>query len=394
MSIQRRPKKGQPLPDGWKKPKWVVRYRDPAGKEHSRTFTTEKAAKDFDRDQARLLARNEWVDTDHAPTLGDLWPTWAALATTPGTRAVRDRVGKNLGDMAGMKITDLRPTILRQWQTHLREGRPWVTGCTGLAPNTISSWWTQLSGCLHMAVTDEMLLVNPCTKIPGPGTGTGPVEPRTLPTTQQVRDTIERLDATGRDTLTTMIILALSTGMRPAEVGGLRWQNVDRKAGTIHVIEQTTQHPAKGSSGWAPPKTKSSRRIVPVPSETMNRLREHRLRHPADAGDAMFRTATGLLWTSDRIKHALDMVADGWTFHALRHVFATRMLSSGRSVKAVQRVLGHSSASTTMDTYWHFLPEEEDLVRGSASELVRDVCGMEPGGLTVRPVGGENGNPV
>lgn len=288
------------------------------------------------------------------------------MATTEGTKAVRERVGKNLGELATTKITDLRPTQLRTWQALLKAGRPWVKGCGGLSLNTRTSWWTQLSGCLHMAVTDEMLIVNPCSKVSGPGAGSDPVDPRTRPTIAQIRDAVQHADDTGRDTIATMINLAVSTGMPPGEVGGLRWKNVDRQAGVIHVTEQTVQCPAKDSDGWGPLKTRSSRRKIPVPPETMNRLRRYRLKHPADAGDAMFRTPTGRLWSSDRINHAIiNLVGKGeWGFHALRHVYATSQLSQGRSTKAVQKALGHASASTTKDTYWHVLPDEEDLRRG------------------------------
>ena len=380
MSIQRRPKEGKPATG---KVRWVVRYYDPSGKERYKSFSSKKAAVAHEQEQRRLLRRDEWVDDDNAPTLEELWPLWEDTATTEGTRRVRHLVGENLGDLATTQITKIRPTQLRTWQTLLRDGRPWVRGDTGLAQNTRISWWTQLSGCLHMAVTDELLLVNPCSKVAGPGAGVEPVAPRTLPTIEQIRDAVALADSTGRDTLATMIVLAVSTGMRPGEVGGLRWRNVDREAGTIHVVEQTLQRPKKGAPGIGPVKTKASRRVVPVPTEVMARLLRHRLAHPADAGDVMFRTATGRLWASDRINHAVkNLTGDGWGFHALRHVFATTMLSQGRSIKAVQKVLRHASAGTTIDTYWHFLPDEEELVRGSAGGLVRAIYGQPDGGAS------------
>lgn len=159
---------------------------------------------------------------------------------------------------------------------------------------------------------------------------------------------------------------------------GLRWRNVDREAGVIHVLEQTAQRPAPGDDGWSPLKTRASRRVVPVPPEVMARLLRHRLMHPADPGDAMFRTPTGLLWRTDRFNQAVSSVSreGGWSPHALRHLFATTMLAQGRSIKAVQKTLGHASAATTIDTYWHVLPDEEELLRGSASDLVRAICGQ------------------
>ncbi|MFP4016451.1 MAG: tyrosine-type recombinase/integrase, partial [Halanaerobiales bacterium] len=40
-------------------------------------------------------------------------------------------------------------------------------------------------------------------------------------------------------------------------------------------------------------------------------------------------------------------------FHSLRHTFATLSLEAGVSIKAIQDILGHSTISTTMDTYSH-----------------------------------------
>lgn len=37
----------------------------------------------------------------------------------------------------------------------------------------------------------------------------------------------------------------------------------------------------------------------------------------------------------------------------LRHTYATRLLRQGVSMEAVQRLLGHASPATTLDTYGH-----------------------------------------
>ncbi|HZB82491.1 MAG TPA: tyrosine-type recombinase/integrase, partial [Rubrobacteraceae bacterium] len=45
------------------------------------------------------------------------------------------------------------------------------------------------------------------------------------------------------------------------------------------------------------------------------------------------------------------------TFHALRHSFATLMLSGREHPKVVQEMLGHSRINTTLDFYSHVLPD-------------------------------------
>ncbi|MEQ7297242.1 tyrosine-type recombinase/integrase [Enterococcus avium] len=42
---------------------------------------------------------------------------------------------------------------------------------------------------------------------------------------------------------------------------------------------------------------------------------------------------------------------DNFSFHSLRHTFATRCLENGVDVASISRLLGHSSVKMTLDTY-------------------------------------------
>lgn len=64
-------------------------------------------------------------------------------------------------------------------------------------------------------------------------------------------------------------------------------------------------------------------------------------------------------------------------FHDLRHLYASHLIRQGRGVKAVQEMLGHVSAATTLNTYTHLWSDEWDLVREAAGDLVRDLSGDE-----------------
>jgi integrase len=44
-----------------------------------------------------------------------------------------------------------------------------------------------------------------------------------------------------------------------------------------------------------------------------------------------------------------------FTFHSLRHTFATTLFARGQHPKVVQSLLGHSSITQTMDTYSHLI---------------------------------------
>lgn len=57
-------------------------------------------------------------------------------------------------------------------------------------------------------------------------------------------------------------------------------------------------------------------------------------------------------------------------FHALRHTFATLMLSGNVNPKIVQEILGHARISETMDTYSHFLPDMQEEAVGKLQTIL------------------------
>ena len=56
----------------------------------------------------------------------------------------------------------------------------------------------------------------------------------------------------------------------------------------------------------------------------------------------------------------------------LRHTAASLMIRQGASVKAVQRQLGHATASITLDTYGHLFPDELDALAGRLEDARTD----------------------
>ncbi|MDK6437119.1 hypothetical protein, partial [Lactobacillus crispatus] len=87
------------------KTRWVARYRDPAGKEHSRTFETRREATTFLAEQEHAIHAGTWVNPDQAAiTVQKLAEAWANQAGTDGTKRVRQLLVKNLGDMGAMPV--------------------------------------------------------------------------------------------------------------------------------------------------------------------------------------------------------------------------------------------------------------------------------------------------
>jgi integrase len=65
-----------------------------------------------------------------------------------------------------------------------------------------------------------------------------------------------------------------------------------------------------------------------------------------------------------------DAELSGIKLHDLRHFFASGPIAEGYDVVTVQRALGHSKPTTTLNTYAHLWPTAEDRTRKAAQNLI------------------------
>jgi integrase len=61
--------------------------------------------------------------------------------------------------------------------------------------------------------------------------------------------------------------------------------------------------------------------------------------------------------------------------HDLRHFYASGLIAARRDVVTVQRALGHSSTTVTLNTYAHLWPSAQDRTRTAAARLLAEVVG-------------------
>lgn len=164
-----------------------------------------------------------------------------------------------------------------------------------------------------------------------------------------------------------MFCFALQTGMRFGELAGLQWDDIDYKNRTIHVQRSAYR---KNSSEYFinPPKTMAGDRYIPITNtamEILNRLRKKRREHiiSFDLHKFIFLNKNDNIMKLDDCDTALRTIADRnnierFSMHTLRHTFATRCIEAGMKPKILQKILGHSQISMTLDLYVHASPEE------------------------------------
>jgi integrase len=124
---------------------------------------------------------------------------------------------------------------------------------------------------------------------------------------------------------------------------------------------------------FGPPKNKASRRSVRLNRTAAAALRAHRTRQNEERiaapewwdGDLVFPNRVGKSMDPNNLYHReykpilqrAGLAEHGFTFHALRHTFATALFARGEHPKKVQSLLGHSSITQTMDTYSHLIDD-------------------------------------
>ena len=192
------------------------------------------------------------------------------------------------------------------------------------------------------------------------------VEPeRTALTVDQAR---ALLAAIRGDRLEAAYILAVALGLRQSEVLGLRWSDIDFDPAALQV-ERTLQR-ANRQYQFFPPKSRTSRRAIPLAEPVIAALREHRIRQLEERlraggawqgeqwGDLVFCDELGRPLAGTHVTRRLRkllVAADlpAMRYHDLRHGVASVMTALGVPPRVVMEVLGHAQISTTMEVYTH-----------------------------------------
>lgn len=278
-------------------------------------------------------------------------------STASEYRRLASMVGEELGSLP---LSEVTPEDVEAWVTDL--SKTW-------APMTVRKALILLRSAYTQAVERDVVNKNPTRTVRGPK-----LEQR-KPNALDERGRAKLAGFIALDPSTSLNVsyaLALYLGMREAEICGLQWRYVDLDNKQIH-IEKVIGHEKDRKGAQAhylkAPKTRGSRRTLPIPSTLLGALKERRascLEAALKMGlciDDMFVTGkddgTFMLthYLSSKWKNTADVLeligTEGVrpTFHDLRHTYATAAITNGVDVKTVSAILGHSNAAMTLNIY-------------------------------------------
>ena len=170
----------------------------------------------------------------------------------------------------------------------------------------------------------------------------------------------------------TLIRSAAFLGLRQGELFGLHPDNLDLANRRVRVVEQLLGNvtpPVRGDV-----KTKTSKRVVTIPSLLIPELQEQLDQRASD--DFVFTSVQGMPIRKSNFTRRYwkpAAAAAGFAevvFHELRHTAATIAIEAGAHPKALQLRMGHSSITVTLDRYGHLMPGADEALADSIDELV------------------------
>ncbi len=357
------------------RPGWVARYIDPAGRQRSKSFRRKVDAERFLTMTEAAKLRGDWVDpTLSRTTLEAFSERWrATIRHLPAsTRAgyetkLRVHVLPTFGLLQLRAITALS---IREWVAQMQSN--------GSSRHTARQAKQVLGAILSLAVEEGYVVRNPAA---GVKIGKAARAEQGFLTGRQVTEVARLID----EPYGVWVWFMAYSGLRWGEGAALRRRRVDGQR--IRVAESLSE---VGGAHFKETKTYAARTVL-LPPFVAELLDEHLRDHVGHQPEALVFTASeGGMLRSRNFRRRVWLPAlseaglpEAIRMHDLRHTCAALMISEGANPKQIQRHLGHSSITVTMDNYGHLFPGDLEALAERMDARIRrelDDAGRDEGG--------------
>jgi len=163
------------------------------------------------------------------------------------------------------------------------------------------------------------------------------------------------------------VVFVLFSGLRIGELCALQWKdiNLDKQVMKISKTLVRIKNDANGRQKTKvvidTPKTDTSIRDVPIHSVLVPYLEKFKKNQNEDY--FVLTESKNFISTNKYYNYYINLLdrlkIKRYTFHTLRHTFATRALINGIDIKTLSEILGHSSVKITLDRYVHIKADEK-----------------------------------
>jgi integrase len=359
---------------------WVYDYIDSGGKRRNAQFDLKREAEAFRQKTEAELAGGIHTANRASVTIeqaSQLWYTGCEVRNPPFERATLDGYkrakGEIVAELGAEKLNQLTTgkAIAFRDKIALQAKERGTTGDKAVRLVTIL-------GAILAHAQERGLVAQNVVYMLRKKRGGDRLKPKLevgvdIPTPDEIRRFIAQLKDPKFARWRPMLLTFVFTGLRASEVRGLSKSDVDLDRGELHVRQRADAYKKIGA-----PKTKGSRRTVPLIPTLVSVLREHMLRTPKTEHNLVFPTRNGDVCDDSTITDTglkPVQVAAGivnskgkakYSLHKLRHFYASwcinRKVDGGLEwpIKVVSERLGHASIRMTSDTYGHLFPRGDD----------------------------------
>ena len=355
---------------------WIAAFT-PEGSSKTKYFSakSEPEVKKKLREYKKELARNCFVDIQKR-TIQDYMSNWFdEIKTIELKPKSLDALTQTLNHQVYPHIGDIQLASLntRDIQTMIN-----ALVAKKYAYSTIKKAYNAVNSCFKLAVIKGDVGKNPCigAKLPRNIMIRDSEKVQILTTEECEKLCVESLAKypNGKPIfrLGHSVILMLYTGVRMAELLGLRWVNVDFESKTariertaVYVMnrdKKTDNEPKRKLIVQTSGKTDSSSRVVQLNQKAINALKS--IQGLNGNHEYVMTNSNGKIVSPRNFDRMLRSIMARCGIkpcgaHTLRHTFASMLFRNNIEVKVVSELLGHKDVSTTYNLYVHLIKEQK-----------------------------------
>ncbi|RHW27057.1 site-specific integrase [Nocardioides immobilis] len=342
--------------------KWRARYRDEAGNERARHFDRKiDAQRWLDNVTASVVAGTYADPKAGKVTFAAFFGEWSARQVwAPGTVLAMSLAARSV-PFGSKPMKLVRRSDVEAWIKSM--------DAAGLAPGTIKTRYVNVRSVFRAALKDRIIGSDPTEGVRLPR-GRRAEAAMSIPAPEEVGQLLDVAD----DRFRTFVALCAFAGLRLGEAAAVQVGDINflRKSLTVH---RQVQRVNGGSVDIRSPKY-GSERVIYLADSLVDLLAQHvaalggngsqQWLFVGEGDDPPHQNTVGYWWR----KTLRDASLSGIKLHDLRHFYASGLIAAGCDVVTVQRSLGHSKATTTLNTYAHLWPTAEDRTRKAAESII------------------------
>lgn len=343
---------------------WYVKfyYSDWTGQKKQkkkRGFATKREALDFERDFLNKCSTS--TDISFA-NLVDVYLADCEIHLKPTTLANKRQIieTKLLPYFGNMPISSIDILTVRNWQNALQSD-PKKYSQTFL--RTVHN---QLSAIMNFAKKYYKLQSNPAALCGS--MGKKKADEMQFWTPAEFNQFIAQVDNKALSAV--CFRLLFYSGMREGELLALTLNDFDFKANTINISKSYAR--LNGKDLIQTPKTPKSKRVITMPPEIMELVRDYASRLYDYSPDSRLFPITKSYLAKEIERGSKAANIKKIRVHDLRHSHASLLIELGFSPLLISERLGHENIETTLNTYSHLYPNKQGELAEALSKIVAD----------------------